>query len=295
MITQSDGSFEEYVLLAKVENFTDDFKGAMKRENIKGWKRCWTLIPIVLLTVFSIMGNIPGAIICAILGVGGFTYEMIKMGREEDRNIAKAYGPKEESDSPFQKQEDLSIEEVMAKGFSKKRPSDYYTQGFKDFLSEYTEAHKDDIPKPKFVLVKGAPNFPEKVESINSVVNTIDSYYFAYQLPHWSINPRDFDVIMDRLYDKMAEKQMESKFQEVASSIWKYAIADAFVKDQKSISAYDVINNSSILDRLRPDIWTTEDTSSFQESTLPNITSAKVVAFAGAPKVKGKFSPFKKN
>lgn len=252
--TKSIKTLDPEIAIVQMENFINNFDGAMKKENKRILRVLLTILPSMLIGIgIMIAFPIPVTLaICITIVTGAITVNHVienkVMFRKMDKRIERKYN----SIPEISPEEEKDVEQVLEEGIGKSEGKDYYTEKYKaaierietDSEQKYREAlKKQNQSKPNLELADSKQIFLSKDETKMQIIREMDAYCAAYNLPPLTIANGDWDSFFDILYGVFTEKGIEEKFYNSMSEIGRFTFAKALVNKTNTIRINDFIAN----------------------------------------------------
>lgn len=225
-----------------MEKFIDDLDKAMKKNILKRVKIFTFVIgPLILSTIVYLFFNNTTLLM---VGIGITSLELaITKGIDFVRDIKINDNNKMEDES--------EVDEVLEKGIGKKKGKDFYRESYKlasetketDDEIKYREALESQLSKNSKKLPNNENDFLDKDETMVKILEEIDDYLVAYDLPPFTITNSQWDIIFSTIYNIFMEKGIEEKFYDSMSKIVRFVCSKCLINKSNSISLNEFIEN----------------------------------------------------
>lgn len=245
--------------LVQMENFTNDFDKAVKKELKKDLKNlAIILVPASLLICGFFIFNSTLLLISGIGIIG--TASIIEITKEFINNIKKldntAYNNNSsQNNSKEDKVEEKTIEQILEEGIGKSEDKDFYTEDTKDAIdrieneSESEKKYREALKKQEEQLEKFNSKFKivgeylNKDETMAQIAIEINAYCEIYNIPSIFLNDNEWDNFFNILYNFFLEKGLETEFYNLTSELVRYTFAKVLINKSTSIDLSDFIGN----------------------------------------------------
>lgn len=151
-----------------------------------------------------------------------------------------------------------------------------YTEDFKEFINETKDDEKANNPRLKLV---GA-NYDLTIDEVKEkLVKELDAYYNAYKIPPLTISNKEWDIIIDELYNSFKKKSKEKYFADYMSLFLRRVLVNGIIDKPKSIGYIEFVNSlDSILDiNVFDGIFNKKDISNIKKKLLLNYKKTRVI------------------
>lgn len=220
--------------------------------------------------------------------VGSFGIYTIFSNAIKDRKIDKSIHKKIESGEITSEDLANNFDEIMLSeelgvdfkfDYDSEEAFDFeknYTEDFKEFLKENKEEEKTDKPILKLV---GA-NYDLTIDEVKEkLVKELDVYYNAYKIPPLTISNKEWDIIIEELYDSFKKKDKQKYFADYMSLFLRRVLVNGIIDKPKSIGYIEFVNSlDSILDiNVFDGIFNKKDISNIKKKLLLNYKKTRVI------------------
>lgn len=122
----------------------------------------------------------------------------------------------------------------------------YYSDDFKLFNANYkpNKQLEDSIleKKPNIKLLKNKEEIINKNEAIIKVIKEIDIYKLVYNLPKLTISNKEWDILVNNVYNFLVNESRQSEYYEILSFLVQFTFAKCIVK-KFNISMVEFVNS----------------------------------------------------
>lgn len=149
----------------------------------------------------------------------------------------------------------------------------YYSDDFKLFKDNY----KDDKLAEKFsnlALLNNKKELLNKDNSIIKVIKEIDIYKIVYKLPELTISNKEWDILVNNIYNFLLNESSQSKYYEILSFLVQYTFAKCMVK-KLNISMFEFVDS---LEDILPD-FNKHKVIKLQKKILKECEKSKIIKF----------------
>lgn len=127
-----------------------------------------------------------------------------------------------------------------------KNIDNYYSNGFKLFNANYKpdKQLEDSILEKNhnIKLLKNKEEIINKNEAIIKVIKEIDIYKIAYNLPKLTISNKDWDILVNSVYNFLVNESRQNEYYEILSFLVQFTFAKCIVK-KLNISMIEFVNS----------------------------------------------------
>lgn len=219
--------------------------------------------------------------------VGSFGIYTIFSNAIKDRKIDKSIHKKIESGEITSEDLANNFDEIMLSeelgvdfkfDYDSEEAFDFeknYTEDFKEFLKENKE-EKTNNPRLKLV---GA-NYDLTIDEVKEkLVKELDVYYNAYKIPPLTISNKEWDIIIEELYDSFKKKGKQKYFADYMSLFLRRVLVNGIIDKPKNIGYIEFVNGlDSILDiNVFDGIFNKKDISNIKKKLLLNYKKTRVI------------------
>ncbi len=280
------------IFIVQMENFTNKFETQMAEEDAKTKK--WLkagFIPFGISIGVSLLTLNVLPMIIGTAYVGGIAiYKMIKDEEEYEQKLARRYNinPKvtylEPPEGDF---------EFLSKPIISQKESDFLSKEMKTLMDEprkptlhiikpITDSEKkEEINEPLIEEDKEHPKLPEgygmsKEEVMIELATQYRVYKRIYELPEFKVSNKEWDILFDVMYNRLAELSLENEYYNYMSFLQRYTFAYSLVTKRKEINIGTYISQLHMFAKVG---FSELDISSIEEEIRSQLNPSKVVDF----------------
>jgi len=163
------------------------------------------------------------------------------------------------------------------------RTEEFYTENYKDMLSNVKDNEIDLEKEPNFKVVEEHV-YLDKEAAMEQIKKEMDMYSIVYKTPPFDILDEHWILFFDNIYAFFENKKIENDFYDTMSQIAKFVFAKSLVNNKSKISIYDFINNLYYLERKEIKLKEIESL----QNNLSSKMSAQIVNFSDYSVGKGR-------
>lgn len=134
--------------------------------------------------------------------------------------------------------------------------------------------------KLRLIKENDRPEYLSKDDANKKVVYEISCYYKVYSLPPLNINPEDWDLFINSIYELLLSKGIEHRFYELLSNISKMTLSTQLIFKSSTISIEDFIDNLYELTSVTTTNITSDEIRDLRFKLLGNVNKQKVIEFS---------------
>ena len=271
-IDESDLTLYNEIEIIKLEKYIRELSTASKYEKKIKLKKFLNLsLPFTLLSTIAFIFNNNYFLIA---GIGSFSIASINYFIKEIKEMNKM---DKTTDNVIMFNESKSVEQILQNGIDKRMDEDFYTEDFKNSVETLEYIFEDNLEQTDSKSELWYHNMQlNKEKCINELINELDFYDYAYNLPKIRISDFEFDTFYNHIYELFLKKGIELDFYYYMSIVMKFTLSYALIYNSKKVSILDFINN---LWYLNTDDFNEKEILKLQKELCEKLSCTKVLDF----------------